>query len=66
MIKNDANAPPATVFYKDLLSEIKSRVRKAQNRLATVANTGLLALYCGILADYWLIVKKWKDGGRVF
>jgi len=54
MIKNDANAPPATVFYKDLLSEIKSRVRKAQNRLATVANTELLALYWdigGLLVD---------------
>jgi predicted nuclease of restriction endonuclease-like (RecB) superfamily len=54
MIKNDANAPPATVFYKDLLSEIKSRVRKAQNRLATVANTELLTLYWdigGLLVD---------------
>ena len=29
MIKNDANAPTAATFYKDLLSEIKSRVRKA-------------------------------------
>ncbi len=48
MIKNDANAPAAAPFYKDLLSEIKSRVRKAQNRLATVANTALLALYWDI------------------
>ena len=47
MIKNDAKAPAAT-FYKDLLSEIKSRVRKAQNRLATVANIELLALYWDI------------------
>ncbi len=48
MIKNDTNAPAAATFYKDLLSEIKSRVRKAQNRLATVANTELLALYWDI------------------
>jgi ATP-dependent DNA helicase RecG len=38
MIKNNTNAPIAAPFYKDLLSEIKSRFRKAQNRLATVAN----------------------------
>ena len=43
MIKTDANAPAVATFYKDLLSEIKNRVRKAQNRLATVANTELLA-----------------------
>ncbi len=54
MIKNDANAPAAATFYKDLLSEIKSRVRKAQNRVATVANIELLALYWdigGLLVD---------------
>jgi predicted nuclease of restriction endonuclease-like (RecB) superfamily len=54
MIENDENAPAATIFYKDLLSEIKRRVRKAQNRLATVANTELLALYWdigGLLVD---------------
>ncbi|RZB33619.1 MAG: hypothetical protein SRB2_03730 [Desulfobacteraceae bacterium Eth-SRB2] len=54
MIKNNTNAPIAAPFYKDLLSEIKSRVRKAQNRLATVANTELLALYWdigGLLVD---------------
>ena len=44
MTKNDTNAPVATVLYKDLLSEIKSRVRKAQNRLAAIANIELLAL----------------------
>jgi hypothetical protein len=48
MIENDANAPAAATFYKDLLSEIKSRVRNAQNRLATVANTELLVLYWDI------------------
>ncbi len=54
MIKNDANAPTAATFYKDLLFEIKSRVRKAQNRLATVANIELLTLYWdigGLLVD---------------
>lgn len=54
MIKNNTNAPVAAPFYKDLLSEIKSRIRKAQNRLATVANTELLALYWdigGLLVD---------------
>ncbi|MBW1865118.1 MAG: DUF1016 family protein [Deltaproteobacteria bacterium] len=54
MIESDANAPAAATFYKVLLSEIKSRVRKAQNRLATVANTELLALYWdigGLLVD---------------
>ena len=54
MINNDTNVPAATIFYKDLLSEIKRRVRKAQNRLATVANTELLALYWdigGLLVD---------------
>ena len=48
MIENDTNAPAAATFYKDLLSEIKSRVRKAQSRLATFANTELLALYWDI------------------
>ena len=48
MIKNDTNAPVAATFYKDLLSEIKSRVRKAQSRFATAANTELLALYWDI------------------
>ncbi|MBU0733619.1 MAG: DUF1016 family protein [Proteobacteria bacterium] len=54
MIKNDAKAPAVAPFYKDLLAEIKRRVRKAQNRLATVANTELLALYWdigGLLVD---------------
>ena len=54
MIKNNTNAPVAAPFYKNLLSEIKSRVRKAQNRLATVANTELLSLYWdigGLLVD---------------
>ena len=54
MIKYDTNAPAAATFYKDLLSEIKSRVRKAQNRVATVANIELLALYWdigGLLVD---------------
>ena len=54
MIKTDANAPAVATFYKDLLSEIKNRVRKAQNRLATVANPELLALYRdigGLLVD---------------
>ncbi len=47
MIKTDANAPAVATFYKDLLSEIKNRVRKAQTRLATAANTELLALCHG-------------------
>jgi hypothetical protein len=54
MIKNNTNAPVAAPFYKDLLSEIKSRIRKAQKRLATVANTELLVLYWdigGLLVD---------------
>jgi predicted nuclease of restriction endonuclease-like (RecB) superfamily len=54
MIKNDANAPTATPFYINLLSEIKSRVRQAQIRLAAVANTKLLVLYWdigGLLVD---------------
>jgi hypothetical protein len=48
MIKNDAKTPATASFYKDLLTEIKSRVRKAQNRLATIANTELLGLYWDI------------------
>ena len=48
MIENDTNAPAAAIFYKDLLSDIKRRVRKAQSRLATFANTELLALYWDI------------------
>ena len=63
MTKNGASPPAVAAFYADLLSEIKGRVRKAQKRLATVANVELLALYWDI--GGLLIARQKMEGWGV-
>ncbi|CAB1085642.1 FIG074102: hypothetical protein [Olavius algarvensis Delta 1 endosymbiont] len=48
MIIKDLNAPAATAFYKDLLSDIKKRIRQAQNRAAMSLNAEMIRLYWDI------------------
>jgi hypothetical protein len=60
MTQSNGNALAAETFYKDLLAEIKNRVSKAQSRVATIANTELLALYWDIGA---LLIDRQKREG---
>lgn len=48
MKKNDAKAQVATNVYQELLADVKNRIRKAQNRVAAVANSELVAMYWDI------------------
>jgi len=52
-------------FIKTFCPKLKvlSGKPKTAWRLSPTLN---ISHFIGILADYWLIVKKWKDGGRVF
>jgi len=64
MIKNNTNAPVAAPFYKDLLSEIKKSCPQGPKIAWRLWPTLNFFPFIGILADYWSIVKKWRDGGR--
>jgi len=52
--------------YGDLLADIKTCIRQAQNRAVMSANAKMIRMYCGTSAKWLPNARNWKVGARAY